>query len=243
MIEWIGFDADDTLWHNETLFHLTQERYVTLLSAYHPPTEIERKLFATEMRNLKDFGYGIKGFTLSMIETAIELTEGRIPAAQVREVLEFGRAMMRAPVELLEHARETVETLHESYPLLLVTKGDLFDQESKIARSGLSRFFRGIEILTAKTPEAYRDVLERYGIAPGRFLMVGNSLKSDVLPVLAIGGQAAHVEYPLCWEHEKVTESELEGKPFHRLASLADLPALVAAIGRVCSTTNLTNSH
>lgn len=231
MIDWIGFDADDTLWHNETLFHLTQERYVRLLSAYHPPEEIERKLFATEMRNLRDFGYGIKGFTLSMIETAIELTEGEIPATQVQEVLEFGRAMMRAPVELLDHARETVEALHRDFPLLLITKGDLFDQESKIARSGLSRFFRGIEILTAKTPETYRDVLDRYGIAPGRFLMVGNSLKSDILPVLAIGGQAAHIEYPLCWEHEKVPERELEGKPFHRLASLADLPALIAVEG------------
>jgi putative hydrolase of the HAD superfamily len=226
-IQWIGFDADDTLWHNESLFLLTQERFTHLLAGYHPSEEIEKMLFETEMRNLKDFGYGIKGFVLSMIETAIQLTECRVSAAEIQEIINLGKSMMRAPVELLEQARETVETLSRSYPLLLITKGDLFDQESKIARSGLSRFFRGIEILSDKTPSVYQEVLKRYEIEPASFLMVGNSLKSDILPVLAIGAQAAYIEYSLCWEHEKVREPDLQGKPFHKLDSLADLLRLV----------------
>lgn len=230
MIQWIGFDADDTLWHNETLFHLTQERFVQLLSSHHPAEEIEKRLFETEMRNLKDFGYGIKGFVLSMIETAIQLTESRISAMEIQQVINLGRSMMRAPVELLEHAGLVVELLSRSHPLILITKGDLFDQESKIARSGLSRFFQGIEILTAKTPSTYRDILDKYAIEPASFLMVGNSLKSDILPVLAIGGQAAFVEYTLCWEHEKVDDQDLQGKPFHKLESLAGLIPLVESL-------------
>jgi putative hydrolase of the HAD superfamily len=230
MIQWIGFDADDTLWHNETLFHLTQERFIKLLAGYHSREEIEKKLFETEMHNLKDFGYGIKGFILSMIETAIQLTESRISVSEIQEIINLGRSMMRAPVELLDHARTVVETLSQSFPLLLITKGDLFDQESKIARSGLSRFFRGIEILTAKNPGAYREVLDKYGIDPSVFLMVGNSMKSDILPVLEIGGNAVYVEYSLCWEHEKVSDRELEGKPFHRLESLAGLIPLVESL-------------
>jgi putative hydrolase of the HAD superfamily len=230
MIQWIGFDADDTLWHNETLFNLTQDRYTHLLSGYHPAVEIEKRLFETEMRNLKDFGYGIKGFVLSMIETAIQLTENRVSAGEIQEIINLGKSMMRAPVELLDHARQTVEKLSQSYPLLMITKGDLFDQESKIARSGLIRYFRGIEILTEKTPATYRAVLNKYGIDPASFLMVGNSLKSDILPVLAIGGQAVQVEYSLCWEHEKVNNEDLEGKPFHRLDSLAGLVPLIESL-------------
>lgn len=230
MIEWIAFDADDTLWHNETLFHLTQEKYIDLLSAYHPPEEIGPRLYRTEIRNLKELGYGIKAFTLSMIETAIELTEGRISALEIREILEMGRNMMRAPVELLDRAAETVETLSRRFPLLLITKGDLFDQESKIARSGLSRFFQGVEILTAKTPESYAEVLQRYGVRPAAFLMVGNSVRSDVLPVLALGGQAVQVAYPLCWEHERVDPAELAGRPILKIDSLAALIPLLDSL-------------
>jgi putative hydrolase of the HAD superfamily len=227
VIEWIGFDADDTLWHNENLFQLTQDRFAQLLSAYHRPDHIGSRLYETETRNLKELGYGIKAFTLSMIETAVELTEGRITAAEIGEILDMGRAMMRAPLQLLDHAEETVRRLAGRHQLLLITKGDIFDQESKIARSGLSRFFRGIEILTSKSPAAYADVLSRYGVAPASFLMVSNSLRSDVLPVLGIGGQAVHVHYPLCWEHERVPEAELAGREFQAIHSLAELPSLV----------------
>jgi putative hydrolase of the HAD superfamily len=227
VIEWIGFDADDTLWHNETLFQLTQERFTELLSGYHRPEQIARRLYETETRNLKDLGYGVKAFTLSMIETAVELTEGRVSAREIGEILDMGRAMTRAPLQLLDHAEATVQQLGQRFPLLLITKGDIFDQESKIARSGLSRFFKGIEILTSKSAAAYAEVLSRYGIAPSSFLMVGNSLRSDVLPVLALGGRAVHVHYPLCWEHERVPAEEIAGRDFAAIASLAELPALL----------------
>ncbi len=233
MIKWIGFDADDTLWHNETLFQLSQQQFVQLLMSHHPVAEIEKKLYETEMRNLKDFGYGIKGFVLSMIETAIQLTEGQVSASEIQQIINMGKSMMRAPVELLDYARQTVERLSHSFPLLLITKGDLFDQESKIARSGLSRFFRGIEILTEKRAETIQAVLAKYGIEPASFLMVGNSVKSDILPTLAIGAQAAHIKYSLCWEHERVTDQNLQGKPFYQLDSLSGLIPLVESLSSV----------
>ncbi len=233
MIEWIGFDADDTLWHNETLFQLTQDRFARLLDGYCPPAEIQARLHQTQMRNLRELGYGVKAFTLSMVETAIELTGGRIPADDIGTVLDLGREMLRAPVELLDHAAATVEALARRYPLLLITKGDLFHQESKIARSGLSRHFRGVEILSAKGPADYAEVLGRYGVAPASFLMVGNSVRSDVLPVLELGGRAVHVHYPLCWEHEHVPDAELGGRDFPRIRSLAELPPIVDALDRL----------
>lgn len=233
MIEWIGFDADDTLWHSETLFQLTHERFAQLLAGYAPADEIGARLHGTQMRNLRELGYGVKAFTLSMVETAIELTGGRIPAEDVGRILDMGRAMMRAPVELLDHAATTVESLSRRYPLLLVTKGDLFHQESKIARSGLARFFRGIEILSGKSADDYAEVLARHGVRPSSFLMVGNSVRSDVLPVLELGGRAVHVHYPLCWDHERVPDEELGGRDFPTIRSLAELPPLVDALDRL----------
>ncbi|MCP5102530.1 MAG: HAD family hydrolase [bacterium] len=227
MIDIIAFDADDTLWHNETLFHLTHEKFSALLSGYHDKEWIERKLFETEMRNLEYFGYGIKGFTLSMIETAIQLTEGRIRGDEIQKIIDFARRMVKAPVELLDHAAETVKMLAESYSLMLITKGDIFDQESKIARSGLSDYFKHIEILSKKTAETYRAVLEKYGIEPRRFVMVGNSLKSDILPILEIGAEGVYIPYPLCWEHEKVNAEELHQKNYHQLENIGQLPLLV----------------
>jgi putative hydrolase of the HAD superfamily len=227
MIDIIAFDADDTLWHNETLFQLTHEKYEVLLSEYHSTEWIRKKLFQTEMRNLEYFGYGIKGFTLSMIETAIQLTEGRIKGSRIQTIIDFARQMIKAPVELLEHAEETVNTLFQSYPLMLITKGDIFDQESKIARTGLSERFKHIEILSHKTAASYRKVLKKHAIEPERFLMVGNSLKSDILPVLEIGGHAVFIPYPLCWEHEKVDESKLDRVHYHQLKHIGMLPQLL----------------
>jgi putative hydrolase of the HAD superfamily len=233
MIELIAFDADDTLWHNETLFNMTHGKFGELLADYHGAEWVHKKMFETEMRNLKYYGYGIKGFTLSMIETAIELTAGRIQGSDMRKILDFARQMLTAPVELLEHAASTIETLAASYPLMIITKGDLFEQESKIARSGLSEYFKYIEIRTGKPAKTYKTILKKLGVLPGRFLMVGNSLKSDILPVLEIGAYGVFIPYPFCWEHEKVTEADLHYKNhpnYKELEHIGLLPRLVGEL-------------
>jgi putative hydrolase of the HAD superfamily len=235
MIDIIAFDADDTLWHMETLFHVTQKKYLKLLSSYHSEEWISEKLFETEMRNLEHFGYGVKGFTLSMIETAIQLTEGRISGTEIRQILDFGKQMLMAPVELLEHVEDTVKTISGQYPLMLLTKGDLFDQESKIARSGLSRYFKYIEICSTKEKDAYARIIDKYKIDSHRFLMVGNSLKSDILPVLELGGYGVFIPYHLCWEHEKISGSETDLEMFsnyYRLDNIGSLPGLIRDISR-----------
>ncbi len=233
MFEMIAFDADDTLWHNETIFKLTHEKLTDLLADYHSPECIEKKLYETEMRNLEYFGYGIKGFTMSMIETAIQLTEGRILGSEIQKIIGFARQMVKAPVDLLEHAAETVKTLAQSFRLMIITKGDIFDQESKIARSGLARYFKHIEILTEKTPQTYRRTLDKHGIDPTRFLMIGNSLKSDILPVLELGGQAVFIPYHLCWEHEKVEKTDEERTDFYRLEHIGLLPDFLARFKKI----------
>ena len=227
----IAFDADDTLWHNEGIFYSTQDRFKAILSGYHSERWIAERLFATEIRNIQHFGYGAKGFTLSMIETAIELSEGRITAAEIQSILEMGKDMMLAPVELLEGVRETVEALAKEYDLMLITKGDLFHQESKVARSGIGDYFRRIEIVSEKNTDVYERILVRHGIEPERFLMVGNSLKSDVLPVIEIGGNAVHVPYKTTWAHEQVSPDALEGKIYFEIERLDRLPALLARTG------------
>lgn len=220
----VAFDADDTLWHNETLFHATQQRFRELLAAYHPPEWIDERLYATEMRNLSHFGYGVKGFMLSMIETAIELTEGRIAGSQIQQLIDFGRGMLAAPIELLDGVRETVERVAARCRVAVVTKGDLFDQETKIARSGLGDLFSAVEVVSEKDAITYAAVMRKFGVEPSRFLMVGNSIKSDVLPVLAAGGTAVHVPYHLTWAHEHAEADAGNGR-FVTLASLCELPA------------------
>jgi putative hydrolase of the HAD superfamily len=208
--DWIAFDADDTLWHNELLFRITEDHF-------------DQRLYATEMRNLEHLGYGIKAFVLSMIETSIELTEGRITGNEIAQIIAWGHDMLRSPVELLPGVQKTIATLARSQRLMLLTKGDLLDQERKLARSGLGDYFSALEIVAHKTPETYRAILERRQILPGRFLMIGNSLKSDILPVLAIGGNALHIPYDITWLHEWVPEEELIGKTIHRLAHIAEV--------------------
>lgn len=222
----IGFDGDDTLWHNETLFTMTQERFRRIVEA-HGGAGTDAHLLETERRNLRLFGYGIKGFVLSMIETAIEVTEGRIPAHDLRRLIEFGKEMLDRPVELLDGAAEAVETLAARHDLVLVTKGDLFDQESKVARSGLAGHFRAVEIVSEKDPETYARILRRHGIDPARFVMVGNTVRSDVLPVLAIGGRAIHVPYHVTWAHE---QAEPPATGYLRAESMAEVPGLVASL-------------
>ena len=223
----IAFDADDTLWHNESIYLNTHEKFKQLLRQYHHEEWIQQRLNETEIRNLQHFGYGIKGFTLSMIETAVELSEGRVSGNEIQALIEFGKEMTQAPVELLEGVAETIAQLAASYELMLITKGDLFDQEAKIARSGLGDYFRRIEVVSEKNVETYQHITAKHGIAPERFLMVGNSLKSDILPVIAMGGQAVYIPYRTTWVHERVAENELETKQYVELQHISLLPDLL----------------
>ena len=232
MIDVVAFDADDTLWHNEPIFHATESQFAAMLAAYHPAEWVSERLLATEVKNLGHFGYGIKGFILSMIETAIELTEGRITGTEVQRIIDWGHEMLLHPVELLEGVRETVESLAGRYRLMLLTKGDLFDQESKLARSGLGELFDAVEIVSTKNAATYRAVMRRHDVAPERFVMVGNSLRSDVLPVLEAGGHAVHIPYVLTWAHERIEESELAGKEFTTLERITQLPDWLTHVWR-----------
>lgn len=225
----IGFDADDTLWHNEVIFERVHERYRALLARYHDAATVDRTLFATEMRNLELYGYGVKGFTLSAIETAIELTSGKISAEEIRTLIQLGQGMLQHPVELLEGVTDVLRAVAADHTLLLITKGDLRDQERKLAKSGLAGLFAAVEIVSEKNDSTYRTVLQKHRISPAEFLMVGNSLKSDILPVLALGGAGAHIPYPLLWQHERTIElPKAEGR-FFELAHLRDLLPLLEA--------------
>ncbi|CAO3405938.1 HAD family hydrolase [Azospirillum largimobile] len=224
--ETIGFDGDDTLWHNESLFSMTQDRFRALLSHAADPTDLDRRLLEAERANLRVYGYGIKGFVLSMIETAIAVTDGQVAARDLQSLIDFGKAMLEHPVELLPGVAEVVEALSSRYRLVLITKGDLFDQESKIARSGLAELFHAVEIVSEKDPATYRRVMDRHGIDPARFLMVGNSVRSDILPVLTAGAHAVHIPYAITWAHE---EAEVPDDHYRRLDGIRDLPALLAS--------------
>ncbi len=222
----IGFDGDDTLWHNETHLAITQEWFRQLLASYAEGQDIDQRLFETEMRNLRLFGYGVKGFTLSMIETAIEVSKARVTAREIQAILDAGKQMLERPVELLGGVRETLERLAGSYRLMLITKGDLFHQESRVAASGLGELFAAVEIVSEKDEATYRRVLRRHGIAVSEFLMVGNSLRSDVSPVIAIGGRAAYVPYHTTWQHEVAAEAPSGG--YWELAAITELAEKLA---------------
>ena len=231
MLTTIGFDADDTLWHNETFFRLTQDRFTTLLADHSPPDHLHDRLLAAELRNLGHYGFGVKGFTLSMIETAIEVSQGRVPASVIGEILAAGREMLEHPVELLPHARATVTALAAEYRVVLITKGDLLDQERKLAQSGLGDLFDGVEIVSDKTPEVYRAAFARHGTGADQGVMVGNSLKSDVLPMLAAGGWGVHVPHGLTWALEQA-EPPIGHRRFHEMADLSPLPDLVEKLAK-----------
>lgn len=223
MFDIIAFDADDTLWHNEPLYNRTEEKFCELLKSYHSSEWIQQRLYETQIRNLKLFGYGIKGFTLSMIETAIELTEGRITGSEIQHIINFSREMLTAPIQLFDNVEETISRLSQSYPLMLITKGDLFDQESKIARSGLADYFKYIEIVSDKNEAVYKTLLEKHNLSPQRFLMIGNSLKSDILPVLNLGGQAVFIQYETTWAHEAVDPQTLLNAKFFEISHIGDI--------------------
>jgi putative hydrolase of the HAD superfamily len=226
----VGFDGDDTLWHSETRFHVTQGEFRDLLKRHVPDADVDRRLAEMEMKNLSIYGYGVKSFTLSMLETAIELTEGRIPTSDLEVILGWGKRMLMEPTELLDGVEETLRLLGGRYDLLLITKGDLFDQESKLARSGLGDLFLGVEILSEKNTDSYRGVFTRRAIKPEDFVMAGNSLRSDVVPVVSLGAHAVHIPYEVTWHHEHVPEEELPKHGWRRISSIRDLPAVIDAL-------------
>jgi putative hydrolase of the HAD superfamily len=229
MLTTIGFDADDTLWQNETFFRLTQERFTALLADHAAPGHLSECLEAAERRNLGHYGFGVKGFTLSMIETAIEVTEGRVPARVIGEIIAAGREMLEHPIELLPHARATVSALAADYRVVLITKGDLLDQERKLAQSGLGDLFDAVEIVSHKTEASYRAVFARHGTGPDQAMMVGNSLKSDVIPALQAGAWGVHVPHGLTWALE-AADPPTDHRRFFVLPDLGGLPDLIGSL-------------
>jgi putative hydrolase of the HAD superfamily len=225
----VGLDADDTLWHNETIFRLTHDRFCDLLADVADREVLETRLSEVERRNLRLYGYGVKGFTLSMIETAMELTDGQAPSAVIREILAAGREMLSEPVEPLPGVDLALAQLSERYRLVLITKGDLLHQEQKLAASGLGDLFAAIEIVSEKDASTYERVFARHGTGAGEAAMCGNSMKSDILPALQAGCWGAHVPYPLTWAHE-VAEAPQGHPRFVELASISELPGWLAAV-------------
>jgi putative hydrolase of the HAD superfamily len=220
--EVIGFDADDTLWHSEDGFRANEERFVELITPYAPEgIEIKAALTATERKNLGAFGYGVKSFGLSMVEAAVTISGGDVPSTVVAEMVEMARAQLEEPVRLLDRVPEVLTAVGATHRMILITKGDLIHQTHKVTTSGLAHHFEQVEIVLEKDPETYAGILARHGIDPTRFCMVGNSVRSDILPVLALGGHGVHVPYPILWDLEHVEHDA----HFVELDSLAELPA------------------
>ncbi len=225
----IGLDADDTLWQNEQFFALTQDHFADLLRDHSDKDHLMERLLAAERRNLPHYGFGIKGFTLSMVETAIEITGGKVPSSVIGEILDVGRDMLSHPIEMLPHVEETLETLKHDFKLLLITKGDLLDQQRKLAQSGLRGYFDAIEIVSDKTPSAYADIFARHGTGADQGLMAGNSMASDVVPMITAGGWGIHVPHALTWmlEHAKTPQN---APRFAQIPDLGALPALIQSL-------------
>jgi putative hydrolase of the HAD superfamily len=226
----VGLDADDTLWESEAHFVDVEERFRTMIARYDPGDDVQDHLYAVERRNLEFFGYGVKSFTLSMIETAIQLTDGVVSGDDVAAIVGWGKQMMRHPVDVFEGVRETIEDLATSHQVLIVTKGDLLHQEAKVAQSGLADLVHGVEVLTEKDPAAYQALLDRRGIAAEEFFMVGNSVKSDILPVVEIGGHAAHIPSSITWAFENEHEGNPDTHGYHVIPSITAVSGLVRAV-------------
>lgn len=213
-IKVIAFDADDTLWVNETYFRDVEHKFAQLLSAYETENKIDQELFKMEMKNLSTYGYGVKGFMLSMVESAIELSNGKISNKVISQIIDLGKEMISMPVELLDGIEDVLEALSKKYRLLVLTKGDLLDQERKLEKSGLTKYFHHVEVMSDKKEKNYKDLLDHLEINVNEFLMIGNSLKSDVLPIINIGGKAVHVPFHTTWQHETVSPNE-ESNEYH----------------------------
>jgi len=218
-IKVIAFDADDTLWINEPYFRATEEKFYALLAEYLSVHNLERELFKTEISNLQWYGYGVKGFVLSMIETALNVSDNTVPASIINKIIQLGKDMLNQPIELLEGIPETLEILKDKYRLVVATKGDLLDQERKLKKSGLGNYFHHIEVMSEKDEENYLKLVRHLDIDPSEFLMIGNSLKSDILPVLKIGGHGIHIPYHITWQHE-VVEQAVEHDNFRSVPNI-----------------------
>ncbi|GEO81068.1 HAD family hydrolase [Pararhodospirillum oryzae] len=228
MIKAIGFDADDTLWHNETHFQDMQRQLTEIIVGHTgDPDQIDAHLMAVERRNLRKYGYGAKGFALSMIETALELTEQRVSGAEIAHIIAMVQRFLDKDVHLLDGVIETLSWVRGRYPCFLITKGDEIEQREKLAKSKLRPFFKEVHVVLEKDPDMYRSIVQREGLDPGQFLMVGNSVRSDILPVLAIGGEAVHIPYEVTWKHEQVEPSPEASHRFATLSSIRDLPAFL----------------
>lgn len=222
-IKVIGFDADDTLWVNEAYFREAEEEFARLLSEFETPNKIDQELFKMEIGNLPLYGYGVKAFTLSMVESALELSNYTISNKTIEKIVNIGKDMLNKPVELLDGVEEVLQQLSKKYRLILATKGDLLDQERKLEKSGLTSYFHHIEVLSDKKEANYSKLLNHLDINPSEFLMIGNSLKSDVLPLVNISAQAVHVPFHTTWAHEMVTKKETNGKKYKTIQTLRDL--------------------
>lgn len=218
----IAFDADDTLFVNETYFAEAEEKFCALMSDYHSKQSISQELFKTQINNLPTYGYGIKGYILSMIEAAMVISNNTIPVEAISKIIQFGKELAEKPIELLEGVEETLETLYGKYKLVVATKGDLLDQRRKLHKSGLGKYFHHIEVMSDKQEIDYLDLIKRLDIKPSEFFMIGNSLKSDVLPVLAIGGHAVHIPFHTTWAHEKI-DHKVEHPNFRSHFKISDV--------------------
>lgn len=229
MIQWIAFDADDTLWENESYYHEGQQKLAALLAPFQPEEVVEATLLEIETRNLPWYGYGIKAFGLSMIETAIHLSDGAVGSKEIQVILDHLGSMLRKPAELLPGVLETLELLRKDYQLMVITKGDILDQERKLTNSKLENFFKAYEVVSDKLEYTYTKILERHQIKPNEFLMVGNSLRSDILPVVKIGGFGVYIPHRFTWAHE-VVEISPHSDGFIQIDSFDNLPAVLEKI-------------
>lgn len=230
MIEWIAFDADDTLWENERCYRETQEKLGQIVAPYLNGEDIETILYQTEIENIPHYGYGLKSFGLSMIETAIQLSNQTISSSEIYQILNLIREMVNHPIEVFPGVIETLEQLKPIYRLIVITKGDLLDQERKLARSQLTPYFQWMDVVSEKDESTYQTLLERHGIQPKNFLMIGNSLRSDVLPLVNLGAVGVHLSHAYTWEHEKVNNPEQQSQNYYSIDHISELPELVKKI-------------
>jgi len=231
----VGFDADDTLWRSQDYFDAAQADFERIVATYVDLDDVAHRLYAVEKRNLALFGYGVKGMVLSMVEAAVEITEQRISAGDLHRIVGLGKDLLRHPVEVLDGVRAAVEAIAADHPVVLITKGDLFHQEAKVRESGMADLFRRIEIVSEKDAVTYARLFEEFDIAPQRFLMVGNSLRSDIAPVLELGGWGVHVPYHTTWAHEADATLPHGSERMRAIAGIADLAQAVQELDAIAA--------
>ncbi len=230
MLRLIAFDADDTLWHNEKFYSQGKEQFKQRFAAYASAESLGKTLDQIEEHNVRYYGYGLKSFTLSLVETAVQVAGEELDPSMIKEILAIGKRMLQANPQHFEHAEQALSALGKTHDLMLVTKGDLFEQERKVRRSGLAGYFRYIEVVSDKTPEVYQALLKRYNLRPEEFLMVGNSLRSDILPVVEIGGRAVYIPYENTWAHENKLDRPLEAHEYDQLEHIGQMPAYIRGL-------------